>query len=206
MTRLNLILLSLLAALAVQARTAADFFKSAPDSIVPLLPANTRLDMVDYFEYGSTTPSRNSFGGDARMLAVAPQVVTLTPAPDVTMQIAALPTAQSDTVVAVVTTVKVPVSISSIRFYNTDWQPVKTPFTLPSYDQWLTPEGQADPATVGMYLPFMPVSASFDPRATMLLLANEAEAYLVKSEFDLVKPLIITSKAYDVAHTAFTPR
>lgn len=82
----------------------------------------------------------------------------------------------------------------------------KPPFAMPPYAGWLTPEGVAARSEIALYLPFMPVSAAFDPEGTTLLLTNEAPYYLEDGEFEKWKPCIITSKIYDVADGSFMPK
>ena len=44
-----------------------DAFTNAPMSVFPLLDKNARLDMVDYFNSGSTTATQNSLQGRSRV-------------------------------------------------------------------------------------------------------------------------------------------
>lgn len=180
------------------ARTATDFFKSAPDSAIRLLPQATRLDMVDYFNFGSTHSSSNAFNGLAMMKAVSDKTMSFQVDKDVTMQLVVLP-AKNDTVIALVTTISTPALDSSIEFYDTEWKPLRRPpFAFPAYNAWLTPEGLGDKVKVEMYLPFIPVSASFDPEGNTLLLTNEAPFYLDELDYNGLKPLLVATKVYNV--------
>lgn len=207
MKKLLSICLALGVCLGVAARTARDFFVTAPDSVVVLLPQATRLDMLDYFEFGSTRASSNTFRGEARMTSVADGVVAFDVDKDVNMQLAVIPVAQADTMLAIVTTLHMPFADSSIRFYNADWKPLaKTPFVMPGYDEWLTPAGAAVSGDVQAELPFMPVKAEFDPEVTVLLLNNEATSYLDSSRVDSISPKIESSKVYDIRGGKFVLR
>lgn len=180
------------------ARTATDFFKSAPDSIIRLLPQATRLDMIDYFNFGSTHTSSNAFNGPARMMSVADASLSFNVDEDVAMQLVVIP-AKTDTLIALVTTLHMPVLDSSIEFYDTDWQNVrKAPFVMPSYAEWLSEQGLKDKAKVNMFLPFIPASATFDPEGKTLLLTNEAQSYLDELDYKDLKPLLVGSKVYDL--------
>lgn len=45
----------------------ADVFRNMPDSIMPYLPANSRLDMVDFIEAGMRAEVTNLLEGDSEM-------------------------------------------------------------------------------------------------------------------------------------------
>lgn len=185
------------------ARTASDFFKTAPDKTIRLLSQNTRLDMIDYYNFGSTHTSSNSLQGSAQMKSLSDNSMSFDIDKDVNMQIVVLPT-KTDTVIAVVTTLSSPVPDSSIEFYNTSWQPIrKVPFAMPAYSDWLTKEGASDPVTVNLYLPFIPVYATFDPEGKTLLLVNQARKYLDKDDYAKVEPKVIATKMYDVVQGQF---
>lgn len=189
-----------------EARTASQLFATAPDNVIRLLPQSTRLDMLDYFNYGSTRASANAFDGEARMTAVSDAAVSFELDKGVEMQIAVLPAAK-DTVVALVTTLHMPVPDSYIEFYDTAWRPLrKAPMTLPAYDAWLTPEGLAARTDVELQLPFMPVSATFDRDARVLKLTNEAPMYLEDKKADEMADKLVGSMVYDVAGGKFTLR
>lgn len=111
---------ALASGIAVEARTAADFFVSAPDEVLPLLPQNTRLDMLDYFSSGLATPSPNATRGRARIMLNEPTKLQAELSRDSNIQIALFP-AERDTVVAVIETVLTPVADSSVSFYDTSW-------------------------------------------------------------------------------------
>lgn len=194
------------AAVSATARTASELFASAPDNVIRLLPQSTRLDMLDYFNYGSTRASANSFQGEARMTAVSDAAVSFELDKGVEMQIAVLPAAK-DTVVALVTTLRMPVPDSYIEFYNTDWKPLaKAPMTMPAYDAWLTPAGREARTDVELELPFMPVSATFDREARVLKLTNEAPMYLEDKKADEMADKLVGTMVYDVVGGKFTLR
>ena len=114
-----------------EARTAADFFISASDEILPLLPQNTRLDMLDYFSSGLPTPSPNATRGQARIILNEPSKLQAVLSRDSNIQFALIPGGR-DTVVAVIETVLTPVADSSVSFYDTSWQPLD--ITMPAIE------------------------------------------------------------------------
>lgn len=185
------------------ARTAADFFKSAPEGRIALLPAPARLDMIDYFDFGSDHDSKNALNGRARLTRMADTEMTFVVDNDIDMQLVVLP-AKNDTILAVVTTIHSPVADSSIEFFDSSWNRLRrTPFAMPAYNDWLTAEGKRDLTSVEMYLPFLSVKASFDADARQLTLENMAVEYLDEEDYKKVKDLIVPQKKYDVSAGRF---
>ena len=197
------VLIALLAAATVSfglnARTAGDFFKDAPQEIVRLIPQSTRLDMLDYFNYGSTRASENFFGGPARITALTDARIALQVDNGVGMQIAVIPRAKADTVIAVVTTLRVPMADSSIDFYDTSWRPLKkTPMALPQYADWLTKEGFENIETISLHLPFMPVEAIVSDDGHTITLANRASEYLTAAKAAEFAPWLVEKKDFNL--------
>lgn len=188
------------------ARRAADFFTSAPDRVMRLLPQATRLDMLDYHRYGSDRPSKNQFDGSAVLIDESDAVVSFQVDKDVTMQVAML-ASPSDTVIALVTTLRLPVADSSLEFFSTDWKPMgKTPASMPAYADWLTPEGASRADEVNVSLPFIPATASFNSDATVLTITNESPFFLEDEDTERLRPLVRDSITYDISGTRFRQR
>lgn len=122
--------LVLACALSVQARSAADFFLDAPADIVPLINRNAKLDMLDYFRHQLPTPTPNMLGGRSRITAESPAAIDIQLTRDASLQLAVIPV-KKDTVIAVIETVLTPVADSSIKFYRTDWTPLKKQPAMP---------------------------------------------------------------------------
>lgn len=186
----------------MSAATAGELFVSAPDYVVSLLPANVRLDMRDYFTFGSPRRSTNVARGEAYIKRLGDKVAEIVPDKDVNIQIAVLE-GRSDTVVAVVTTLRSPMADSAIDFYTPGWEPAEAPVVMPAYEQWLTPEGAAHVEELRLVMPFLPVSAAFNDDATVLTLTNEAPFYLADEDYERVKPWLLGSIVYDIDATTF---
>lgn len=195
--RLSIIILILGFYLHMEARTASDFFVNAPDNVVRLLPQSTRLDMVDYYDFGSKRSSENLFGGNAKITSKSDAAITLDIDSGVEMQIAVLP-AKNDTLIAVVTTLKLPVEDSSIEFYKSDWSSVKNPpFTLPLPKKWVNSSRRSDFEGLSDIIPFIPVKAVFNDTATTLTLSNQSSKYLSRDDFEAVAPLLVEEMVFD---------
>ena len=190
----------------MSARTASQFFAQAPDRVLRLLPQSTRLDMLDYFNYGSSKASKNYFEGEARVRSLSDTTVVFDMDNSVNMAMTVIPM-KKDTIIALVTTLELPVPDSSIKFYDTDWNQLgRAPLAWPGYDEWLTPEGKKNAAEVRMFLPFVPVKAAFSGDASRLTLSNGASSYLSAEDFERLRPWLREEIVYDINNGKFVRR
>lgn len=159
-----------------QARTAADFFVSAPDEVLILIPPATRMDMLDYFNNNLPTASPNVVGGTARVLANQPDLIEMTVGRDSNVKIAVVPEVR-DTLIAVIETVLTPVPDSYVKFYTRNWYPIKysTP-AMPSVMDFVPRELRKDAAkTVMPDVCF--VVADYNPESRTFTMSNTTASY-----------------------------
>ncbi|MDO4319071.1 MAG: DUF3256 family protein [Bacteroidales bacterium] len=200
MTRPILLLAVAATCMTATARTAGEIFASAPDRVIKMLPQSTRLDMLDYYHYGSDKASMNAFGGDARVLSESTSDLHWQTSDRANMQLAVL-TAGKDTVVAVVETLLTPVPDSRIEFYDSDWHAVKAPVKMPVRADWLTDEGRRHADELEVVLPFDFVEARFDLDEGRLILTNNARSYLTADEYERIEPWIRPQLVYSISGT-----
>ncbi len=174
------------AALTGMAQTsAADLFSSAPQNVFPLLDQNTRLDMVDYYKNGMSTPSQNSLDGRSLITEMTPASLTVKMTDSSAMQIMELKGSKG-TVVALISTVATPGLDSNIKFFDSDWKPLPTEsyFVKPGWKEWLTDSGRQNQDEVTMQVPFMLASYRIDPESGTLTLTNNLSHFLDKALYD----------------------
>ncbi|MDE6287317.1 MAG: DUF3256 family protein [Muribaculaceae bacterium] len=201
--KLPLTLLAAAAVLGGAARTAADFFITAPSSVMPFTSSNLRMDMLDYYRYGSdrTMPDRSAT--PLRITAESERTMTVAVGEEgARVQLAVLP-AGKDTLVAVGTTVTLPAPDSRVDIYNKDWTParVKTP-AWPAYSDWVT---AADYETEAR-LPFVPAEAAFDTTAKVLPFTCRADSFLAPDEYEMLRGSLVPAIVYDVKGKTFKRR
>ncbi len=189
MLRTAILCIATLCASILSARTVSDFFTTAPDAIVRLLPQSVRLDMLDYYHFGSDKASRNTLGGDARILAETERSLRYQLADSVDVQLAMMCNA-SDTTLAIVETIKTPAPDSRLTFYSSGWQPLRGGIELPSYSDWLTPEGEANSSSLDVLLPFIMVKADFSDDASTLTFSPQIAQMLDENDFNEAKTWI----------------
>lgn len=204
--KLRFLLIALLALLGREAGavTALDCFVSAPDSIVPLLPRAIRLDMADYYNYGTARASDNAAGGSAIIRCASAKVADISIDDGVQLQIALL-TSPADTLVAVVTTLQTPARDSDIKYYDMRWHPVTghAP-AMPAYIDWMLDSTGPGVEDIRLTLPLIPASAMFNPAADTLLITHDAARYLTDSDYGRVRPLLRDAITYSIDGTTFT--
>lgn len=174
------------AALTGMAQTsAADLFTSAPQNVFPLLDQNTRLDMVDYYKNGMSTPSQNSLDGRSLITEMTPASLTVKMTDSSAMQIVELKGSKGS-VVALISTVATPGLDSNIKFFDSDWKPLPTEsyFVKPGWKEWLTDSGRQNQDEVTMQVPFMLASYRIDPESGTLTLTNNLSHFLDKALYD----------------------
>lgn len=201
--KLPLTLLAATAVLGGAARTAADFFVTAPGSVMPYTDSNLRLDLLDYYRYGSDRSMPDRTSTPLRITGESDRTLTVAVGEEGSrVQIAVLP-AGKDTLLAVVTTVTLPAPDSRVDFYNKDWTParVKTP-AWPVYSDWVP---VADFETEAR-LPFVPAEAAFDSTATVLTFTCRADSFLTADEYDMLRESLVPAIVYDVKGKTFKRR
>ncbi|MCM1517220.1 MAG: DUF3256 family protein [Pseudoflavonifractor sp.] len=158
--------------------TASRAFATAPASQFPLLDNTTRLDMIDYFNSGSSTASTNQLRGSSRITALSPESLTFKMTDASTYQIAVLP-AGKDSLITVIETVAMPARDSRMSFYGRDWTPARAVlFTAPSLRDWLTEAGRAQADMIEAMVPFLIVSYEYDPSTRVLTLTNNLSSFI----------------------------
>ncbi|MBD5317224.1 MAG: DUF3256 family protein [Bacteroides sp.] len=174
--------------------TASKAFAEAPKSVFPLLEPNTRLDMLDYFNAGMSTPSKNNLGGGSAITALKPEFLSINMSDASATQLFLLPAA-NDTVIGVIRTVSTPALDSSMNLYTSQWQPLKKgAFTAPELKDWVTDSKEID--NVESVVPFMLVDYAYDPATATLTLTNNLKDFLSDDIYSMVSPFLVPSITY----------
>lgn len=192
--------LTLIAALALAMPAAAQLsakkaFADAPQRIIPLLDKGTRLDMIDYFEAGQATDSKNALYGKSRLTDLQPLSLQARLSDSSALQLAVLPSG-ADSIVALITTVNLPSPDSSMKLYSSSWQPLPTEkfFSPPVLTDWLL--DKKDAADVEAVVPFMVAQYSYDPATQTLTATNCLSRFLSDDIYSMVKNSLRPSISY----------
>lgn len=176
--------------------TARKAFTSAPQSVFPLLDTNTRLDMIDYFEAGMKTESKNALGGGSALLDLSPESLRVKMSDASVHQLFLLP-AGNDTLIGVIRTVATPGHDSSMTLYTSSWQAaakLQQRFQTPMLRDWVTDTSHLpDVETV---VPFMLTGYSYDPATQTLTLTNNLKGFLSDDIYDMVADFMRPTLVY----------
>ena len=127
--RLFLALLACCLCVSAQAQTKmADVIRTMPDSILPLLTKNDRLDFVDYLESNAQAKLKNKFGNECEMTRLTADYAHIRMSDVSQVELKLLPAGDAATqLVCIVSTYRVDsLYDSSVRFYSADWQLLPT--------------------------------------------------------------------------------
>ena len=109
-----------------------DVFKQMPDSIMPYLSQNNRLDFIDFLDSGMAAVVRNELGGSSEMTTLADDSLTIEMSEALTTDLLLLPLAEpQDSMTQVVVMVETFLvdSIygeSHISYFTPAWQPLSS--------------------------------------------------------------------------------
>ncbi|MCM1292234.1 MAG: DUF3256 family protein [Bacteroides sp.] len=160
-------------------------FLSAPSVILPTLPSNTRLDMVDYFNSSMPNSSKNIMGGVSNIEEATDQSIKIKMSVASECQIFILPYGKQE-LYGVIKTVYAPEADSKLEIYNTTWgDPITSKiFKSPALSDWLNAVGQKHKKEVANALQFMLVSYSYDPATQQLTLINNSRTAFSKETYE----------------------
>ena len=112
-------------------RLAKELFVSMPDSILPTLTSVNRADCIDFLESNMKARVENRFGKTSEMLELANDYIKLSMSPNSTWQMKLLTVNDSTQIIGAISTVCAPVCDSDIKFYDTQWNLLKSKEYLP---------------------------------------------------------------------------
>jgi hypothetical protein len=113
----------------LNAQTMKQIFQTLPDTILPSLTKNDRLDLIDLIENNMQNEVTNQLKGKSRMTLLTPNLTKIRLSELVEVQLCKLPTPTSY-FICYIHSVKTDTWDSTIRFYNPDWTLVANQQTL----------------------------------------------------------------------------
>ena len=113
-----------------------DVFKQTPDSILPYLTKNNKLDFIDFCESNMKAEVKNSYDETCVMTDLTDDFLHLGIGNEVNVDMKILPVSDSTFVVCMIKTYAGPEKESEIRFYDDGWKllPLNKYIALPSFD------------------------------------------------------------------------
>ncbi len=108
------------------AQTMEKLFSSMPDSIVPVMSKNNRLDCIDFYKSNMKSNVQNLFGGKSSISEMTDDYMKLAPTASSLTEIKILSTTGGDKLIMVAYTFASPGKETAMAFYTTQWQRLKT--------------------------------------------------------------------------------
>lgn len=123
---------------AAYARNMRDLIKEMPDSVMPLLTLNNRLDMIDYLDSGMKAEISNKFGGKSEMTVIKDDYVNIKMSDRSNVALKLLPFG-SDSIICMIHTTQSIADDSRVRFFSTQWKqlPEESFFSQPVADDFV---------------------------------------------------------------------
>ncbi len=125
--RLIFTFVTIVVSISATARSMEQIWNSVPDSIIPYIDRNHRLEMTEFIAMGLKGDVDNMLSGKSIMDTITADYIHLTLSEAATMELKRLPYLEGDSLLCVVTTWCGPEKESDVKFYTQDWQPVDLP-------------------------------------------------------------------------------
>ena len=189
----------------VQAKSLKDLWVSMPDSLLPTLDWNLRLELVELEEMGVKPNVKNLLGEECDMDTLTNDYLECTTSKAARLQMIYLPSSAEDSVLCVIKTFCAPSKESEIRFYDQDWRQLpissylaKDQYMLGSYikpksdtmrvEEYEELKSKLEPV---MYVTeYLPTAQAFRVQVSLPLLSNEdkmkVQSILVQRKFKWV--------------------
>lgn len=120
--RIYIIIALLCLTTAANAQTMKQLFTTLPDTILPSLSKNDRLDMVDLIENNMKNEVTNQLKGKSRLTLLTDNLAKIQLSELVEVQLCKLPT-PDNYLICMIHSVKTDAWDSTTKFYNPDWTP-----------------------------------------------------------------------------------
>ncbi len=183
-------------AFSLKAITPREAFINAPNEIIEAIDSLTRLDMLDYFDSGSTIASRNAFGGESTVKSINDTAITVATSKASEVTLVVLPISKTDTMMLVINTLALPAPDSHATVYDKSWQPVGKA-SLPEHnnlDLWLLPAAKSNRSVIENAIPFIPAIYNFNDGT--LTVTHTLSRLIPKEDLELVSPYLRPSISF----------
>lgn len=122
--------------------TMRDVFSQMPDSLLPYLSHNNKLDLVDFIDSGMDAEVSNSFDEQVKLTKLTSDYLQLQPSEASSIEMKLLPYTgttpdSTSNVVCVVTTLGKQPQASIVRFYTSSWTPMDIQDPIAGYGNLL---------------------------------------------------------------------
>lgn len=107
----------------VNAQSVEWYFNKMPLEMLPVLPLNSRKDLVDFYKNDRTAVMPTSLGGEMILKEMSDDYLFLQTSQVSDIQIKILSLSETKRIIAFITTADAQFKNSVIKFFDTDWKP-----------------------------------------------------------------------------------
>jgi len=108
--------------LTVHAKSLRELFVAMPDSVLPTLSANLRLELVELSEMVVRAEAKSLLGSDCVLDTITSNYLQLSTSKAALVQMRLLPQTEGDSILCVVKTFSATEKESDVRFYDEGWR------------------------------------------------------------------------------------
>ena len=122
------------------AQNMRELVRTMPDTILPLLTRNDRLDFIDYLDSNMKAEVTNKMGGKSEMTKITDDYTHINISPNSEIALKLL-SGEKDSIICMIHTVTSTASESRLKFYTLKWEKLETEdfIKMPSIDIFFTP-------------------------------------------------------------------
>jgi len=191
-----LIALISLISIALPAQNIGSLFLNMPDSYIPTLSQVQRFELLEYSKANRTDSTKNRFGNNAaiQLLDTTNKYIDLNTTPTSRMELKVL----NENIIGVIYSIKSPISISTVKFYDLNWKALPMKFDMPQAADWLNEEliaqNKMDRELLLKLLNNGFISLSFAQTDSVIEATNNTLAFLSIEDQKLTKPYLLDKK------------
>ncbi len=121
-----------------------DVFAQMPDSLLPLITQNNRLDCIDFIENNMPALVNNMLDEPIELTALTDNYLKLNMSKVSRAEMKLLPTSDSTYVICMVRTYSGPLEDSAVNFYSSDWTPLTVQVKEPAVEEYFAEVPEAE--------------------------------------------------------------
>ena len=189
-----------------QAAKIRDYFIMEPGNLFLTLSQGTRAGMITTAEEKRESQADNRMGGVAKITTLDDDYMTIETSPCKSVELKLLTKGTKDTVIAVIETVKLPVTDSRISFYSTKWKPLKTKKhfkQMPTIKDFLLPnakKGKAKEVLSNLHFPLIVLKFS-GPQHQQVVATQQLKKFYSEEDYQKMGKFLKDSINYSITGT-----
>jgi hypothetical protein len=190
-----------------QAQKIETFFTKMPSSLLSGVSAETRMDLIDFYNNGKIAVMPATFGGKLELKVLADDYLLLRTSRNAEIQLKLLRQADKSFVLVFVRTTAAPLKDSRVRFFDSNWKQLQgiVPPSLSPID-FLKDANKSDSSVLETLAPYKSrffQTYTFEPKSDVLIVQTSLKENFSLSDRDNLTPLLKDSVLFRFANGRF---